>query len=210
MLGPQNKQATLLCCPRAERPHSWKHRQYALPNNNPPHLAELVAIKEGEEEQLELPHVNQFELHPLIYPFQRPLLDFCAANDIFVQAYSSLGEGNLIPPPPPQSLDTSPTISTTIPETPTPATRVSITHLHTLLTTLAHNHTPSPTPAQLLLAWALVHSWGVIPKSTSLARMRENLGAVDVALDWEDVQVLDGVVGEEGVVKFCWDPSRIR
>lgn len=43
-----------------------------------------------------LPAVNQVELHPLNYISQRPLLEYCATNQIHVDAYSSLGQGELL------------------------------------------------------------------------------------------------------------------
>eukprot|EP00735_Rhodelphis_limneticus_P011207 TRINITY_DN4276_c0_g1::TRINITY_DN4276_c0_g1_i1::g.8046::m.8046 TRINITY_DN4276_c0_g1::TRINITY_DN4276_c0_g1_i1::g.8046 ORF type:complete len:285 (-),score=17.26,sp/P22045/PGFS_LEIMA/46.40/1e-84,Aldo_ket_red/PF00248.16/3.1e-56 TRINITY_DN4276_c0_g1_i1:650-1504(-) len=40
------------------------------------------------------PMVNQFEIHPMLQ--QRALRDFCATNNIICEAYSSLGQGDLL------------------------------------------------------------------------------------------------------------------
>ncbi|XP_047136677.1 uncharacterized oxidoreductase YtbE isoform X1 [Hydra vulgaris] len=40
------------------------------------------------------PSVNQVEFHPYLY--QKELLEFCHKNNIFLQAYSSLGTGQLV------------------------------------------------------------------------------------------------------------------
>lgn len=51
------------------------------------------------------------------------------------------------------------------------------------------------TPAQVVLAHLLSHGVSVIPKTASEERLAENLGAADLTLDAEDVQLLDAVVG---------------
>ena len=43
------------------------------------------------------------------------------------------------------------------------------------------------TPAQVLLAWALARGTSAVPKTASVARMKENLKALDVRLDAADV-----------------------
>src|SRR5437588_1843490 len=50
------------------------------------------------------------------------------------------------------------------------------------------------TPAQIALAWLLAQKpWTVpIPGTTKLERMKENLGAVDVALNEDDLREIDG------------------
>lgn len=46
-----------------------------------------------------LPAVNQVELHPHIFAQQRELLKFCDDNDIVVEAYSPLAQGDLLDDP---------------------------------------------------------------------------------------------------------------
>ncbi|KND03079.1 uncharacterized protein SPPG_02144 [Spizellomyces punctatus DAOM BR117] len=60
------------------------------------------------------------------------------------------------------------------------------------------------TRAQILLVWALRQSVGVIPKASSLERLIENLGAVELDEDVEGLEVLDG-----GEKRFCWDPTSV-
>jgi len=54
------------------------------------------------------------------------------------------------------------------------------------------------TPAQIALAWLLHHAEHVllIPGTSSLAHLEENLGAGDVALGDEHMAVLDGLAAE--------------
>ena len=55
------------------------------------------------------------------------------------------------------------------------------------------------TPSQVTLRWHLQRGDIVFPKSTRVERMRENLGAVDIALDDRQMAALDGLDrGEEG------------
>ncbi|KAI0373477.1 Aldo/keto reductase [Pilatotrama ljubarskyi] len=53
-------------------------------------------IDEIREAGLELPSVNQIELHPFCQ--QRPIVEYCMANGIIVQAYSPLVRGKLDDP----------------------------------------------------------------------------------------------------------------
>jgi diketogulonate reductase-like aldo/keto reductase len=50
-----------------------------------PHLEEIVAAS------LELPSVNQVELHPFCQ--QRPIVEWCRKHDVAIQAYSPLIRG---------------------------------------------------------------------------------------------------------------------
>ncbi|XP_066912268.1 glyoxal reductase-like isoform X2 [Clytia hemisphaerica] len=52
------------------------------------HLTELMEFSNTK------PVVNQVEFHPVLY--QKELLNFCQQNNIFLQAYSSLGTGQLL------------------------------------------------------------------------------------------------------------------
>merc|ERR1712228_670513 len=38
----------------------------------------------------ELPAVNQFEMHPMVYEERKPLIEYCEQNGILVQAYGSI------------------------------------------------------------------------------------------------------------------------
>ena len=63
------------------------------------------------------------------------------------------------------------------------------------------------TAAQVVLRWALQHDVVVIPKSARPARITENAGLFDFALDERDMATLDALdIG----LRTCWDPSRVR
>jgi len=59
------------------------------------------------------------------------------------------------------------------------------------------------TPAQVLLRWGIQKGLVVLPKSTQVARLAENLAALDIALAADDMAALDAL--EEGLVTG-WDP----
>jgi diketogulonate reductase-like aldo/keto reductase len=61
-------------------------------------------------------------------------------------------------------------------------------------------------PAQILIRWALESDLLVIPKSATPARIRENGGVFDFALDEGDRAALDGLDEE---ARTCWDPSKV-
>jgi len=58
------------------------------------------------------------------------------------------------------------------------------------------------TPAQVSLAWVLAKGVVPIPKAGTPAHIRENYGALDLALDDEDVARIDGIDREERIVDF--------
>lgn len=59
---------------------------------------------------------------------------------------------------------------------------------------IAAKHEASP--AQVALAYLLAQGCSVVPKTANLDRLEENLGAVSLSLDAEDVALLDGVSGQ--------------
>ncbi|KAJ7211691.1 Aldo/keto reductase [Mycena pura] len=64
-----------------------KIRTVGVSNYAVHHLEELTAAN------LELPAVNQIELHPLCQ--QKPIVEYCRANSIVVQAYCPIIRGNM-------------------------------------------------------------------------------------------------------------------
>jgi len=50
-------------------------------------------LKELKDAGFEMPSVNQIELHPLCQ--QRPIVDYCQANNIIVEAYCPIIRGNM-------------------------------------------------------------------------------------------------------------------
>ncbi|KAI8874571.1 Aldo/keto reductase, partial [Backusella circina FSU 941] len=116
------------------------------------HLLDTCTVK---------PHLHQFELHPCLY--QPDILELCQANQIQVQAYSSLGEGKLIN----GEVDL-----------------VEIKHI-------AEKHNVSK--ALVLLRWAIQHDNIIIPKSKSPARVSENAKVFDFEISIEDMESLDQI-----------------
>lgn len=113
-----------------------KVKQIGISNYTVKHLTHLLEICEI------IPHVHQFELHPCLY--QPEILDLCKKNNIQIQAYSSLGEGNLI------------------------NGQVNIDGLQEI----ADKYQVSCT--LVLLRWAVQHEWIIIPKSKTTNRIIEN------------------------------------
>lgn len=67
------------------------------------------------------------------------------------------------------------------------------------------------TPAQALLLWGLQRGCAVIPKSAQEERIAGAAPAQLLArqLSEEQLAALDGMEGQLGSCKFCWDPSGI-
>jgi diketogulonate reductase-like aldo/keto reductase len=126
-----------------------------------------------------MPAVNQFELHPAYVP--EATISFCEAQGIFVQAYSSLGEGKLL--------------------------ASDFLERHPRFTEIAKGHNVSV--ARVLLKWALQHNWGVIPKSVRRERILDNFDMDSFALSAEEMAFLDTFHLHE-TFKTCWDPETIR
>ncbi|KAJ3091657.1 hypothetical protein HK102_013911 [Quaeritorhiza haematococci] len=103
-----------------------------------------------------LPHINQFELHPLLP--QWDLVKFCCEHGIAVQAYSSFGEGRLVK---------------------SDEQEIKLKELEHL--TQKH----SVSRAQILLRWAIQHEYMVIPKASNQPRLEENLNFFHFKLDDE-------------------------
>lgn len=110
------------------------------------------------------PEVNQVELHP--YLPQIGLYDFCKEMDIFLTAYSPLGSGDRN-----QKAENEPLLLR-----------------DEAVAEISQKH--GCTPAQTLLAWAVMRDTSVIPKSTNPERLKENLAAVDIQLDRDDLRKL--------------------
>jgi len=59
-------------------------KSIGVSNYNVQHIKALVDHKR------ELPAVNQFEMHPMVYAERKPLVEYCVKNKILVQAYGSM------------------------------------------------------------------------------------------------------------------------
>ena len=62
------------------------------------------------------------------------------------------------------------------------------------------------TPAQVALRWAVQRGVLPIPKATSAARLRENLGALEFSLDGEAMGAIDGLEADD---RYSFDPRLI-
>ena len=115
------------------------------------------------------PEVNQVELHP--YLQQNDLLNYCAANKIFLTAYSPLGSSDRsdgMKQPDEPKLFNDPVICS-----------------------IAQKH--NCTAAQVLISWHVHRGTAVIPKSIQPQRLKENLDASKVELDDDDMKAIQGL-----------------
>ncbi|KAJ3249160.1 hypothetical protein HDU77_007842 [Chytriomyces hyalinus] len=154
-----------------------KVREIGVSNFTPAHLKEI--LQEGSV----TPFLNQLEIHPLCIPWET--MRFCTENGIRLQAYSSLGEGELVKTP----------------------ENGGDARLGKVLDDIAERYSCSR--AQLLLRWALQHNISLIPKSSSEVRMKENLDLGYFTIGNDDMEILDNLTETGGFAqkKYCWDPS---
>jgi diketogulonate reductase-like aldo/keto reductase len=107
------------------------------------------------------PTVNQVEFHPWLV--QSELLEFCKKEGIVLQAYASIGSGDV-------------------------SSRADFFAMPPVAAAAkAHDRTP----AQILLRWAMEKGVHVIPKSKSVDRMVENFGVFDFKLTAAEVAAID-------------------
>ncbi len=116
-----------------------------------------------------MPAVNQVEIHP--YLAQNDLVEFCRENQIVVTAYAPLGSGDR-------------------PDTMKEAGEPSLLADQVVAEIAKKN---SATPAQVLIAWGLTRGLVEIPKSVQFDRIEENLGALNVTLDDDDMKRLNAI-----------------
>ncbi|QGP55508.1 2,5-diketo-D-gluconic acid reductase A [Piscirickettsia salmonis] len=117
-----------------------------------------------------LPVVNQVESHP--YLVQDDLVKFCQSHNIHVTAYAPLGSGGR-----PQHFK----------EQNEPAVTVLA---NTSIRDIAKKY--SLTVAQVILQWQLQRGVSVIPKSSNVMRMQENLAVIDaLQLERSDIEVIN-------------------
>lgn len=116
-----------------------------------------------------MPAVNQVEIHP--YLAQNDLVEFCRTNQIVVTAYAPLGSGDR-------------------PDTMREAGEPFLLADQVVADIAKKN---SATPAQVLIAWGLARGLVEIPKSVQFDRIEENLGALNVTLDGDDMKRLNAI-----------------
>lgn len=151
--------------------HEGKLRAIGVSNYLEHHLVEMRDYAKI------MPSVNQFELHPGYYP--AATVAFCEQNNVFIQTYSSLGEGVLL--------------------------EERFLTRHPEIRAIAERHGVSV--AQVLLKWPLQHGWGIIPKSVHPERIRANI-TLDFTLSSDDMRILDQFHVKESF-KTSWDPEQI-
>jgi len=114
------------------------------------------------------PEMNQIELHPFLP--QDGLVNFCQTQKILVTAYSPLGSPDSRAARhqnDPKLLD------------------------HPVIIDLAAKH--QATSGQILIAWSIARDIAVIPKSVNQERIVQNLAAINIQLDAEDLQKLKNI-----------------
>lgn len=109
------------------------------------------------------PENNQVELNP--YLQQPRLVEYCFEENICVTAFSPLGKGNVA--------------------------RRNELNLYEDPVIRAIAAEQGATISQVLLKWAIGKGIAVIPKSVTPSRIRENFGAIGVALTSDDVAAID-------------------
>merc|ERR1712059_24290 len=114
-----------------------KFRAIGVSNYTLNHMQELLAGCSVK------PQVLQTELHP--HYQQRELIEFCTANQVHVQAYSSLGQEGIR----------------------------SALFKSDIVIEVAKQ--VDKTLAQVLLRWGILHGFTILPKSTNPDHIRENL-----------------------------------
>jgi len=112
------------------------------------------------------PAVLQVELHPFLT--QEKLLRFCREASIAVTGFSPLGAPSYVP------LGM--------------ATAAESVLEHPVVTGIAA--AVGRTPAQVVLRWGMQRGTSVIPKTSRLERLPENLGACEFALSAEQMQAI--------------------
>lgn len=162
------------------------------------------------------PSVNQLEFHPMLSPERiDSLLKFHREQNIVLEAYSSLAEGQLL----------RPTDNHIIPsekgEGPVSSKAADV--LVEYAQSLSLESGNKPTLAQVALAWAWSQGVPVIPKTTSLERAKENLEMlkfVEPKKEGEEskrltesiarkvtLDVAKALNGTE--VRVCWNPETV-
>jgi len=119
------------------------------------------------------PVVNQVECHPNLN--QRKLIDFCAARNITITAYSPLGRPHT---------DDGRKLALSDPK----------------VFELSQKYHKSP--AQIILRYSVQNGVIVIPKSTNKGRIQENIDIFDFELSDSDMQIIHGLNINYRLIEF--------
>lgn len=163
-------------------------------------------------------HTTQVEVHPF-FP-QRSLRAYCQARGILVQAYSSLGQGDV-------GLQGHPAVAAAAARRGMTPAQVLLRYgyagssvesfLSCLACLSARIHWPRPFESLIGLSrppsffrWALDQGMPVLPKTTRPPRMAENMAALTACppLEPEDTAALDALDRGPGG-KLAWDPEPV-
>jgi len=117
------------------------------------------------------PATLQIEHHP--YLVQPDLIRLAKSEGIAITGYSSFGPASFLELDWKKAFDT-PTLFE-----------------HPVITTIAEKH--SKTPTQVLLRWATQRGLAVIPKTSSLDRLLENLDVTSFYLEESEIQAISGL-----------------
>lgn len=115
------------------------------------------------------PAVLQIEAHP--YLTQEKLIRFCREQGIAVTAFSPLGAQSYF------SLNMAQADESVL--------------NHEVVRTIAARH--ERTPAQIVLRWGVQRGTAVVPKTTRIERLRENLALFDFELTAEEMQAISAL-----------------
>lgn len=121
-------------------------------------------LKEMSEYAQVMPEVNQIELHPLLQ--QKEMHTYCKDTGIHLTAYSPLG-----------SRGRSESMK-----------KASEPNMLTNETIQKIAQERGCSTAQVILSWSVCRGTSVIPKSSNLGRMKENLAAADIELSENEMQ----------------------
>ena len=113
-----------------------------------------------------LPAVLQIESHPLLT--QEKLLRFCQESEIAVTAFSPLGSQSYVSIGMAQESD-------------------SLLNQKVVLEIAARH---DRTPAQVILRWGVQRGTAIVPKTSRVERLRENLALFDFKLTPEEMQTI--------------------
>lgn len=115
------------------------------------------------------PQVNQVELHPFLT--QEQLLRYCFGTGVVLTGFSPLGAGSYV--------------------TLGMADEEDSVLRHPVVTAISSRL--GCTPAQVVLRWAVQRGYSIVPKSSHLERLRENLSIFHFELTDEDMAALTGL-----------------
>ena len=160
-------------------------RSVGVSNYTAAHLEHLLAAPGVTE----VPAVNQVECHPFLP--QAALREYCAARQIEVQPYTSLGRSTEAP--------------RVLYGRVRPYGRRLVEDADVLAVAARHARSAEA----VLLRWALQHRMSVIPKAALEEHVLANaVEPLAFALAAEDVAVLDGLAGKRGEVVYAYRPDK--